>query len=314
MLTVGAIEDLVASLRTNDEPRICERYEFALDTSYAHFHLASEFPNEESLVRCTVQRRENATTGLTEQEIRQGCVTCSHYENKCTHIENMVIGKASNLGVRDCTQVYTGSVKTTFQTDAQAYRYIRNEIVHSGVAPSLRDICRVVGFASPRSAQLLLARLEKQGLLTYSEGQTKLSPLHTTHASEQTVSVPLVGSIACGIPSLAEQTGDATINVSTRLAKPGGRYFLLRATGTSMNRSGIDDGALILVKQQQTAADGDMVVALIDDEATVKHFHHDTEMVVLKPNSTDSAHKPIVLTDDFSVQGVVVAVLPGNLI
>ena len=81
-----------------------------------------------------------------------------------------------------------------------------------------------------------------------------------------------------------------------------------------MNRSGINDGALILVKQQPTAVDGDMVVALIDDEATVKHFHRDTEMVVLKPNSTDHSHKPIVLTDDFAVQGVVVAVLPGNLI
>ena len=81
-----------------------------------------------------------------------------------------------------------------------------------------------------------------------------------------------------------------------------------------MNRSGISDGALVLVKQQPTASEGDMVVALIDDEATIKHFHRDTEMVLLKPNSADPKHKPIVLTDDFAIQGVVVAVLPGNLI
>ena len=81
-----------------------------------------------------------------------------------------------------------------------------------------------------------------------------------------------------------------------------------------MNRSGISEGALLLVKQQPTASDGEMVVALIDDEATVKHFHRDSEMVVLKPNSTDRIHKSIVLTDDFAVQGVVVAVLPGDLI
>ena len=205
-------------------------------------------------------------------------------------------------------------MKTTPQTDSQAYRYIRNEIIHSGVAPSLREICRAVGFASPRSAQLLLARLEKQSLLTYSEGRIRLSPLHATHSSEQTISIPLLGSVACGLPSLAEQTSDTTIKVSTRLARPGNRYFILRANGTSMNRSGISDGALLLVKQQPSASEGEMVVALIDDEATVKHFHRDSEMVVLKPNSTDRIHKPIVLTDDFAVQGVVVAVLAGDLI
>jgi repressor LexA len=81
-----------------------------------------------------------------------------------------------------------------------------------------------------------------------------------------------------------------------------------------MNRSGINDGALLLVKQQPSASEGEVVIALIDDEATLKHFHRDSEMVVLKPNSTDRIHKPIVLTDDFAVQGVVVAVLAGDLI
>ena len=80
-----------------------------------------------------------------------------------------------------------------------------------------------------------------------------------------------------------------------------------------MNKSGINDGDLVLVRQQTTAEEGERVVALINDEATIKHFHKDGELVVLRPNSTDKRHKPIVLSDDFMIQGVVVATLPASL-
>ena len=131
--------------------------------------------------------------------------------------------------------------------------------------------------------------------------------------TEQTVDVPLVGSVACGLPSLAEQDPEAVIEVSTKIARPGHTYFVLRARGTSMNKSGIKDGDLLLVRQQPTAEENEKVVALINDEATVKHFHQEGDMVVLKPNSTDPSNKPIVLSDEFVIQGVVAATLPKNL-
>ena len=134
----------------------------------------------------------------------------------------------------------------------------------------------------------------------------------TTRA--QTVDVPLVGMVACGAPMLAEENIQARIPVSVKLARPPHRYFLLKAKGDSMNRArqgqkGIDDGDLVLVRQQTIAKDGDTVVALVDNEATIKEFRIGGETYVLKPRSTNPQHQPIVLTKDFQIQGVVVAAI-----
>lgn len=202
----------------------------------------------------------------------------------------------------------------TDKKDLQGFAYIRNEIIHTGVTPSLREIGRVVGYSSPRSVQLMLERLQKRGLLAYSKGVIKLFPKKSaTSLTEKTVGVPLVGSVACGLPSLAEQDPEAVVQVSTKLAKPGHSYFMLRAVGDSMNKSGINDNDLLLVRQQSTAELGEKVVALINDEATVKHLYYDNDMIVLKPNSTDTSHKPIILSDDFMIQGVVQATLSADL-
>lgn len=201
----------------------------------------------------------------------------------------------------------------TGQNDLKGYAFIRNQVIHTGVTPSLRQIGKAIGYDSPRSVQLMLKRLHDRGLLLYEDGTIKLSLKKTPTMSEQTISVPLVGSVACGLPSLAEQDVEALISISTRIAAPGHRYFLLRAVGTSMNKSGINDGDFVLVRQQSGANDGEKVVALIDDEATIKHLYHQGGVVVLKPNSTDPSHKPIVLSDEFIIQGVVVTTLPSNL-
>src|SRR5712664_3067364 len=198
----------------------------------------------------------------------------------------------------------------TAKKDLQGYAFIRNQILHSGVTPSLREIGRVVGHVSPRSVQLMLQRLQKRGLLSYESGVVKLSSRKVSSMTENTISVPLVGSVACGLPSLAEQDPEALIEVSTKIARPSHTYFLLRAKGSSMNKSGIKDGDLVLVRQQPTADDGEKVVALINDEATIKHFHRENDVVVLMPKSTDKGHQPIVLSDEFLVQGIVVATLP----
>ena len=194
--------------------------------------------------------------------------------------------------------------------DLEGYAFIRNRLVHTGVTPSLREIAREIGYISPRSVQLMLLRLEKEGLLRYKDGV--MTFLHKKSlAAEHTVEVPLIGSVACGAPMLAEQEPEALIRVSTRIAHPGSTYFLLHARGTSMNKSGINDGDLVLVRQQSTAEEGERVVALIDDNATIKHFYREGDVVILRPNSTDKKHEPIVLSDEFIIQGTVVAVLPN---
>ena len=195
--------------------------------------------------------------------------------------------------------------------DKKAFALIRNKIVHYGKSPTLSEINKVTGRTSPRSAVLTINRLIEAGLIKKIGTQIILTGSQTT-ASISTIDVPLVGVVACGIPVFAEENIQAHIPVSTELAKKGSKYFLLRASGDSMDLAGINSGDLLLIRQQETAEDDDRVVALINDEATVKVFKRANGAVVLQPKSTNTNHKPIILTDNCMIQGVVVAVLPGD--
>jgi repressor LexA len=206
--------------------------------------------------------------------------------------------------------------------DKRAYAFIRNQIVHNQGAPSLREINEITKKSSPRSAALTLQRLEKAGLIKRSNGKIRLvneSP--SLNSSISTVNIPLVGTVAAGAPILAEENIEATIPVSTNLAKPGFKYFMLRVSGTSMNMAEprnmkgakIEDGSVVIVRQQSTADNGEIVVALINDEATVKILEQKNGLVILRPKSSDPRHKPIILTEGCIIQGVVVATLPSNI-
>lgn len=211
-------------------------------------------------------------------------------------------------------EIYTSytMIENLSDKDKKAFALIRNKIIHYGESPSLREINEVTGGKSPRSASLVLDRLAEAGLVKKIGRQLILTAAPSS-ASVSTVDVPLVGAVTCGTPVLAEENIQDYIPVSTALAKKGSTYFLLRAVGDSMNKAGINSGDLLLVQQQTTAEDGERVVALINDEATVKMFERANGIVVLRPKSTNTVHKPIVLTDNCTIQGVVAAVLPGDL-
>ncbi len=209
-------------------------------------------------------------------------------------------------------------IESINDNDKKAYAFIRNRVVHGQGTPTLREINEVIGKSSPRSAVLALERLEKAGLLKRMGRVIRLvGEALASNTSISAVEIPLVGTIAAGAPMLAEENVETTIPVSTGLARPGSKYFLLRVSGTSMNLAKvrgvkIENGSIVLVRQQNTADDGEVVVALINDEATVKILERKNGVVILKPKSSDP-HKPIVLTDNCIIQGVVVAVLPPDL-
>jgi repressor LexA len=161
---------------------------------------------------------------------------------------------------------------------------------------------------------MMLKRLSDRGLLVYADGEISLVD-DASGATPHTVDVPLIGSVECGLPSLAEQDPEGWVRVSTRIAPTGDNHYLLRARGTSMNaaRIPIRPGELVLIRRQAHASPGDLVVALIDNEATIKEFSRQGAHVVLWPRSTDSEHRPIVVTDDLIIQGVVVDTLPDVL-
>lgn len=199
--------------------------------------------------------------------------------------------------------------------ERRAVREIHNSLMHVGRMPSLRELMSSLGYRSPRSASLIVEKLLQKGVLRRKEdgGLQFVKSLRDDTTRAQTVDVPLIGAVACGMPILAEENIQGYMAVSTKLARPPHRYFLLKAKGDSMDlpcpergQEGIDDGDLVLVRQQTAAKDGDTVVALIDDEATIKEFRIGKETYVLRPRSTNKTHQPIVLTKDFQVQGVVV--------
>ncbi len=157
-----------------------------------------------------------------------------------------------------------------------------------------------------------MQELEQGGFLRkrLDGSYSMLKDISNSDDSVQTVSVPLVGTVTCGAPILAQENIEAMIPVSTALAKPGSKYFMLRAKGDSMNEAGINDRDLILVRQQDTAENGQAVVALIDDEATVKEFNRNGSFVTLRPRSSNKEHQPIIVTEELRVQGIVIATIP----
>lgn len=195
--------------------------------------------------------------------------------------------------------------------ERRAIREIRNSLMNAGRVPSMRELMSSMGYRSPRSASLITNKLIQKGVLRRKQdgGLQLVRNIEEDTARAETIDVPLIGTVACGTPVLAQENIEGMIPVTTKLARPPHRYFLLKAKGDSMDQKGIDDGDLVLVRQQTTAKDGDTVVALIDDEATVKEFRIGGETFVLRPRSTNKQHQPIVLTKDFQVQGVVVTTI-----
>jgi repressor LexA len=184
-----------------------------------------------------------------------------------------------------------------------------------GVLPTVREMQEFAGFRSPRSVTQFLDALEIAGYVRRGSGARNIRILKVHASSAQrgharTVPVPLVGTVAAGLPILANENIEASIPVSDQLAKGHHRYFLLRVSGDSMNRAGIQNGDLVLVRQQSTAYPGQLVVALIDDGATVKRLRVTPQAIVLEPVSSNERHKPIILDRDFIVQGVVVGTIP----
>jgi len=169
-----------------------------------------------------------------------------------------------------------------------------NSYVQNRRQPSLEDLFKIANILDVSVVELL------------NESNLPIAPMTD---NSDTVLIPLVGMAACGLPIFAEENIEAEVPISVKLIKKGHRYFLLRAKGDSMNNAGINDGDLVLIRQQQQATNGDRVVALINDEATIKEYHHTGKLVVLKPKSDNVKYQPIILTNDFRIQGIVESVI-----
>lgn len=192
--------------------------------------------------------------------------------------------------------------------ELEAVKHLRNGLNQHGRMLSVRELMCAMEYRSPRSASLLLEKLADKGVITKREnGKYQFNDLsEETSTVASTVEVPLIGTTACGGPIFAEENVEAYYKISHQIARPNSQYFFLRASGDSMNLAGIQDGDLVLIRQQNTAKNGDLVVALIDDSTTIKEFQRENMMIILRPRSTNPVHTPIILTQNFQIQGVVV--------
>lgn len=189
-------------------------------------------------------------------------------------------------------------IKQTWLADKLSKSYnMVNSYVQNRRQPNLDDLYKIAEVLGVDAKQLLVTEIHKP---KFNEDSV---------INVNTVKIPLLGTVACGTPIFAEENIETFIPVSDKFIKPNNRYYILRAYGDSMDDAGIDDGALVLIRQQQTAQNGDNVVALIDNEATIKEFHYSNDMIILKPKSKNSKHQPIVLTSDFRIQGIVERVI-----
>lgn len=189
---------------------------------------------------------------------------------------------------------------------------IRSFTDRHGYPPTVRDIGKAIGLNSSSTVHVHLANLEKLGLLRRDPTKPRAIELldRATRGVKAAVSgpgLPLVGQVAAGSPVVAEEAIEDHVAVPD---EAGGREgeFILRIRGDSMTGAGILDGDLVVVRRQQTARDGEIVVALVGDqaEATVKRFFRDGDKVRLQPENDD--HEPIV-TDEVEVIGAVVGVM-----
>jgi len=199
--------------------------------------------------------------------------------------------------------------------ELKALQAIRSYLMKYGKMPSVRELMKELNYKSPRSASVVMQKLTEKGILKKKkDGSTQFIQYDIDEIGdtpqEQTVKVPLLGTVTCGLPILAEENIEAELAVSTKVAKQPGKYYLLKTQGDSMNQKGINDGDLVLVKHQNHADSGDTIVALIDDEVTVKELRINNDNVVLLPRSSNKTHTPIILSKNFVVQGVVVSVIP----
>lgn len=178
------------------------------------------------------------------------------------------------------------------QTDRQLQilRYIEDYLAERGYPPTVREIAAAVGLSSPASVHGYLAALEAKGCIR--KGAAKRRALELVRpvdsgrrAGSSLRAVPLVGRVAAGTPILAEENVEEYVDLPAFLR--GGECFALRVSGDSMIKAGILDGDLVVVRRQETADDGDIVVALIDGEATLKRFFREQDRVRLQPENDD---------------------------
>lgn len=203
------------------------------------------------------------------------------------------------------TIVYTRELTKRQQ---QILDFIRAEIHRRGFPPAVREIGEAVGLSSSSTVHSHLAALEAKGFIRRDPSKPRALEVLDYRDADRAVdygqvrAVPMVGQVAAGTPILAAENIDSTLPLPAELADE--NTFILKVKGESMIEAGILDGDYVVVRQQKDATNGDIVVAMLEDEATVKRFFREPDRIRLQPEN--SSMEPIY-TRDVAILGKVQA-------
>lgn len=175
--------------------------------------------------------------------------------------------------------------------------YIKDEILHKGYPPAVREICQAVNLKSTSSVHSHLGTLEKNGYIRRDPTKPRAIEIMDDTFNlnrREMVNVPILGNVAAGEPLFAEENIEDYFPIPAEMV-PNSEVFMLHVRGESMINVGILDGDNVLVQQQSTAKDGEMVVALVEDSATVKTFYKEDGYIRLQPEN--DTMEPIIVPD-----------------
>ncbi|MCR4434361.1 MAG: transcriptional repressor LexA [Clostridiales bacterium] len=209
--------------------------------------------------------------------------------------------------------------KNPNEKQQQILDFLSKQVNENGYPPSVREICRAVGLKSTSTVHAYLERLKKEGLIkkdptkpralkvigSAKTGEKSRTNIEGYYSRKELVDVPVIGKVTAGQPILAVENIEDTFPLPVDFLQ-NSTGFMLRVRGDSMVEAGILDKDLVLVKQQATAMNGDIVVALLGDEATVKTFYKEKGYIRLQPEN--QYLEPIIVKDNITILGKVVGV------
>ena len=192
----------------------------------------------------------------------------------------------------------------------QIYQYIKAEVLKNGLPPTIREIGKRFDISSTNGVRYFLEKLEDEGLIKRQSRRARGIKIIERFPHSDTISVPILGRVPAGRPTFSEENIEDTIQVDARIARGPG-IFAVRVHGDSMVGAGINDGDIAVVKQNPLPASGEIVVALIDEEVTLKRILKKGTDVILRPendkypdlNLSELGH------DRISIIGSVIAII-----
>lgn len=187
----------------------------------------------------------------------------------------------------------------------QIEEFIKEYYEKNGISPSMREISQKVGI-SCATVQRYLSTMRDEGRIKYS-GHRSIMSSQSVRDFREILKVPVLGRVSCGLPKYAEENIEEYINLPTSIFG-NGNFYILYASGDSMIEAGINDGDMVLIRVQNTAEVGDIVVALIDDEVTLKRYYPDPVHKRIRLHPENRSMKDIIVSDCI-VQGVAVKLI-----